>query len=141
MKNPDSAPTTAMFPPFFSGLLMSAGGFTHESANKAVNKGTVDGVAFGRHFIANPDLPRRMELSAPVNRYDRTTFYAGDARGYTDYQFLQGTPTEAETVATQGIHQAEDQRGNNNTPARIAENASSRQFKQEFLGLEPKWIW
>ena len=94
-----------MFRPFFSGILIGAGGFTHESANKAVDKGTVDAVAFGRHFLANPDLPRRMELRAPLNPYDRTTFYGGGARGYTDYRFLQGTPTEAGTVATQSIHQ------------------------------------
>jgi N-ethylmaleimide reductase len=88
MKNQGSAPTAAMFRPFFSGILISADGFTHESATKAVNKGTVDAVAFGRHFIANPDLPRRLELSAPLNPYDRTTFYGGDDRGYTDYPFL-----------------------------------------------------
>ena len=98
MKNPDSAPTAAIFRPFFSGILISAGGFTHESANNAVNKVTVDAVAFGRHFIANPDLPRRMELRAPLNPYDRTTFYGGDDRGYTDYPdypFLGTCPTKS----------------------------------------------
>jgi N-ethylmaleimide reductase len=42
-------------------------------------------IAFGRHFIANPDLPRRIELGLPLNPYDRSTFYGYDARGYTDY--------------------------------------------------------
>ncbi len=42
-------------------------------------------IAFGRHFIANPDLPKRIELGLPLNPYDRSTFYAFDARGYTDY--------------------------------------------------------
>jgi hypothetical protein len=42
-------------------------------------------IAFGRHFIANPDLPKRIELGIPLNHYDRSTFYAFDAHGYTDY--------------------------------------------------------
>jgi N-ethylmaleimide reductase len=45
-------------------------------------------VAFGRLFIANPDLPERIRRGASLNRYDRTTFYGGDARGYTDYPAL-----------------------------------------------------
>lgn len=108
LENPGSAPTAAIFRPFFAGTLIGAGGFTHESAIKAINKGTVDAVAFGRQFIANPDLPRRLELSAPLNPYDRTTFYGGSARGYTDYPFLQDTPTGPERVATHGIHQSQE---------------------------------
>ena len=42
-------------------------------------------VAFGRHFISNPDLPERLRHGLPLNRYDRSTFYGGDARGYIDY--------------------------------------------------------
>ncbi len=42
-----------------------------------------------RLWIANPDLPKRFALGAPLNRYDRDTFYAGGAKGYTDYPFLQ----------------------------------------------------
>jgi N-ethylmaleimide reductase len=49
----------------------------------------VDAVAFGRLFIANPDLPQRIELQAPLNAYQRATFYGGDARGYTDYPRLE----------------------------------------------------
>ena len=44
-------------------------------------------VAFGRHFISNPDLPKRIQLGLPLNIYDRDTFYNNDARGYTDYPF------------------------------------------------------
>ena len=51
-------------------------------------EGSPDSVAFGRLFIANPDLPERMRLSVPLNRYDRSTFYGGDAKGYTDYPLL-----------------------------------------------------
>jgi N-ethylmaleimide reductase len=42
-------------------------------------------VAFGRQFISNPDLPERLRLNLPLARYDRTTFYGCDQRGYTDY--------------------------------------------------------
>jgi N-ethylmaleimide reductase len=55
----------------------------------AVATGRVDAVAFGRLFIANPDLPQRIELQAPLNAYQRATFYGGDARGYTDYPRLE----------------------------------------------------
>ena len=44
-------------------------------------------MAFGRHFIANPDLPERIRLGLPLSPYDRATFYGGDHRGYTDYRF------------------------------------------------------
>jgi hypothetical protein len=42
-------------------------------------------VAFGRHFISNPDLPERLRRGLPLNRYDRTIFYGGDRRGHVDY--------------------------------------------------------
>jgi 12-oxophytodienoic acid reductase len=46
-------------------------------------------VAYGRIFLANPDLPRRFELGAPLNEYERSTFYTQDpVIGYTDYPFL-----------------------------------------------------
>jgi N-ethylmaleimide reductase len=72
----------------FGGPLIAAGGFTPESAAAAVASGHVDAVAFGRLFIANPDLPERIRRGAGFNRYDRTTFYGGDARGYIDYPAL-----------------------------------------------------
>jgi N-ethylmaleimide reductase len=50
-----------------------------------VANGDASLIAFGRHFIANPDLPERIELGLPLNPYDRSTFYAFDARGYTDH--------------------------------------------------------
>jgi N-ethylmaleimide reductase len=69
----------------FSRALIAAGGFTRDSAQAIVAAGSADLVAFGRDFISNPDLPQRLRLVLPLNRYDRTTFYGGDARGYTDY--------------------------------------------------------
>lgn len=44
-------------------------------------------VAFGRAFLANPDLPERLRLNHPLNKYDRSTFYTHDDVGYTDYPF------------------------------------------------------
>lgn len=45
-------------------------------------------VAYGRLFLANPDLPLRFALSKPLNRYDRNTFYSNGAKGYIDYPIL-----------------------------------------------------
>lgn len=72
----------------FGGKVISAGGYVRDTANAAITEGRADAIAFGRLFIANPDLPRRLRLGAPLNRYDRSTFYGGDARGYVDYPLL-----------------------------------------------------
>jgi N-ethylmaleimide reductase len=76
----------------------AAGGirFSGESAAAIVAAGDADLVAFGRHFIANPDLPERLRRKLPLNRYDRSTFYGGDSRGYVDY------PTYAELALAAG---------------------------------------
>lgn len=74
----------------WSGPLILAGGFDREGAEEAIRSGRADAIAFGRHFIANPDLPRRFRLDAPLNAYDRSTFYGGGARGYTDYPAVEG---------------------------------------------------
>ncbi|WP_091897382.1 alkene reductase [Bradyrhizobium sp. Rc2d] len=71
--------------PKFSRTLIAAGGFAPASAEAVVISGDADLVAFGRHFISNPDLPERLRRGLPLSRYDRSTFYGGDARGYTDY--------------------------------------------------------
>lgn len=51
--------------------------------------GDADLVAFGRHFVANPDLPERLRNGWPLNPYDRPTFFGGTAIGYTNYPFYQ----------------------------------------------------
>ncbi len=71
----------------FKGKITAAGGFEPDSAEAVIEKGDADLVAFGRHFVANPDLPKRIKLRAPLTKYDRDTFYTFDARGYTDYPF------------------------------------------------------
>lgn len=74
----------------FRGTFIAAGGYDREEGNKAVMTGYTDLVAYGRLFLANPDLPKRFELNAPLNKYHRETFYVPDPiKGYTDYPFLE----------------------------------------------------
>jgi N-ethylmaleimide reductase len=80
--------------PIFHGKLIAAGGFEPESAEAAVAAGTVDAVAFGRHFVSNPDLVRRIEDKLPLTPYNRSSFYTFDAVGYTDYPTYQAAPTK-----------------------------------------------
>jgi len=74
-----------LFRPLWSGVLITAGGFTGEAAEAAIAAGHADAIAFGRIFIANPDLPRRLREGLPLTPYNRATFYGGEAAGYTDY--------------------------------------------------------
>src|SRR5665213_1546509 len=74
-----------LFRPLWSGILITAGGFSGEAANAAIADGHADAIAFGRIFISNPDLPRRLQRGYPLTPYNRATFYGGDAAGYTDY--------------------------------------------------------
>jgi N-ethylmaleimide reductase len=74
-----------LFRPIWKGVLMTAGGFTGEAADAAIADGHADAVAFGRIFISNPDLPRRLQRGYPLTPYNRATFYGGDVAGYTDY--------------------------------------------------------
>ncbi|UDL94414.1 alkene reductase [Lichenihabitans sp. PAMC28606] len=69
----------------FKGRIMAAGGFEPETAEAIVEKGDADLVAFGRHFVSNPDLPDRIRKGLPLSPYDRDTFYTFGAPGYTDY--------------------------------------------------------
>ncbi len=69
----------------FDGALVVNGNYDETTARDAIEQGYADLVAFGRAFLANPDLPRRLKEGLPVNRPDEETFYNGDERGYTDY--------------------------------------------------------
>jgi N-ethylmaleimide reductase len=74
----------------FSGRLIVAGGYDKNSAEQALASQLADLVAFGRAFIANPDLPRRLALDVPLNEADRRTFYTSGPEGYVDYPTLKG---------------------------------------------------
>ncbi len=79
----------AMIRDKFRGVLVLAGGFDHDSAEQWLEAGKADVIAFGRLFLANPDLPERFRRRAKLNDPDPTTFYGGGERGYTDYQSLE----------------------------------------------------
>ena len=85
----DSADNASLFRHLFAGPVITAGGYTPEMGVAAIERGLADAVAFGRMFIANPDLPARIRTDAPFNAFDRSTFYGGDAHGYTDYPTLR----------------------------------------------------
>lgn len=72
----------------FGGVYIANEKFSYETAEQAVEAGEVDAVAFGKLFIANPDLPQRFALRAPLNEPKVPQFYAGGPEGYTDYPSL-----------------------------------------------------
>jgi N-ethylmaleimide reductase len=72
----------------FKGLYILAGGFDRERAETALREGRADLIAFGRPFLANPDLVARLQANAPLNAPDMSTFYVPGAKGYTDYPTL-----------------------------------------------------
>jgi N-ethylmaleimide reductase len=72
----------------FRGPLLRNGGFTRDTAEEAIADGLADAIVFGTAFLANPDLPRRFLLNAPLNPVDEATLYSNDASGYTDYPAL-----------------------------------------------------
>ena len=71
----------------FSGTYIANEKFTKITAEKIIQDKEADAVAFGKLFIANPDLPYRFKINAPLNEPDPTSFYGPDAKGYTDYSF------------------------------------------------------
>lgn len=73
----------------FKGPYMANNGYTRELAVDAVGDGRADLVAFGRPFIANPDLVQRLASGAPLATPDQKTFYGGDGHGYTDYPTIE----------------------------------------------------
>ena len=72
----------------YKGVIFAAGGFKAETAEAVLQADDADLVAFGRDFIANPDLPERLRLQLRLNPYDRPTFFGGTDVGYTDYPFF-----------------------------------------------------
>lgn len=72
----------------FKGAYIANGGYTAKSAEDSLKNGSSDFVAFGAPFISNPDLPERLRLGAELTQPDQSTFYGGDAKGYTDYPSL-----------------------------------------------------
>ncbi|PRW44569.1 12-oxophytodienoic acid reductase [Chlorella sorokiniana] len=90
----------APFRKVYKGPLIVAGGHTAATGGEAVGSGAADLVCYGRHFIANPDLPRRFRLGAPLNKYDRNTFYTQGEEGYLDYPYLEESEEGKAFLAT-----------------------------------------
>ncbi|MTI42798.1 N-ethylmaleimide reductase [Roseibium hamelinense] len=87
---PEGADLQALYARF-GGAKLGNNGYNRDLAIARVDKGDVDLVAFGRPYIANPDLAERLQRNAPLNEPDQTTFYGGTEKGYTDYPFLNET--------------------------------------------------
>jgi len=81
---------------FYDGILATNGNYSRKQAIEVVENDQADMVSFARKFLANPDLPKRLQQDASLNEPDRKTFYGGDAEGYTTYPFLD----EVEDTAT-----------------------------------------
>ena len=83
----------------FGGVYIANEQFTKDTAGEVLAAGEADAVAFGKLFIANPDLPERFASGAALNPSDAQTFYSGGARGYTDYPSLAGGAAAALAAA------------------------------------------
>lgn len=87
-----SAVPSALLRPLYQGVLMVNGDYDADKASRVLTAGQADLVSFGKAFIANPDLPARLQQGAPLNVPDPASFYGGDERGYTDYPALAAQP-------------------------------------------------
>ena len=95
--SPGDAPASPDFRALFDrlrrkwpGLYVANGGYDGPSGERAITDGRADAIAFGRSFLANPDLPRRLQHRAPLNEPNQATFYGGTECGYIDYPAWDG---------------------------------------------------
>ena len=94
-----AANNAELFGHLFDGPVISAGGYTPETAAAALEARQAAAIAFGRLFISNPDLVSRIRTRSALNGYDRRTFYGGDAHGYTDYPPLAAAPVTGQLLS------------------------------------------
>jgi 2,4-dienoyl-CoA reductase-like NADH-dependent reductase (Old Yellow Enzyme family) len=73
----------------FGGVYIANEKMDKQTAQLVLDAGTADAIAFGKAFISNPDLPRRLQLDAPLNSWKAETFYHSTESGYTDYPSLE----------------------------------------------------
>ena len=83
----------------FKGNIIANGGFEPDSAAAAIEQGDADAISFGRYFVSNPDLPRRIREGLLLAAYDRDTFYTFEAKGYIDYPFYNSAVDAGDLVA------------------------------------------
>ena len=90
VSNLENYPTevTNYFREIYNGTIITNVAYDQQSGNDAIEDGIADLVAYGRPFIANTDLPARFAANAELNEPDKSTFYGGDEKGYTDYPFM-----------------------------------------------------
>jgi len=69
--------------------MIYAGAYTAERAREALTQGWADLIGFGRPFVANPDLPERLRIGAPLALHERETLFGGGEHGLTDYPTLE----------------------------------------------------
>ena len=82
----------------FKGNIIANGGFEPDSAAAAIEQGDADAISFGRYFVSNPDLPRRIREGLLLAAYDRDTFYTFEAKGYIDYPFYNSAVDAGDLV-------------------------------------------
>jgi len=85
----DGTTASALIRSAYEGTHIVCGGYDRASGEEALQQGRADLVAYARLFLANPDLPKRFAEDAPLNEWDESTFYGGDAEGYIDYPTLE----------------------------------------------------
>jgi N-ethylmaleimide reductase len=86
--NEDAPVTSELFRKAYQGKFITAGGYDQAMGEKVLEEGLADAVAYGRIYISNPDLAERFQQNAPLNPYNRATFYGGQEVGYIDYPTL-----------------------------------------------------
>jgi N-ethylmaleimide reductase len=79
----------------FGGVIIASGGLDKAKAEAAINGGVGQLAAFGRPFLANPDLVHRLQHDLPLNEPDYPTFYTPGEKGYTDYPTVEKAKTNA----------------------------------------------
>ena len=90
---------TEYFRNIYDGTIITNVNYNRESGMNVIESGTADLVAYGRLFLANPDLPERFAADAELNKPEPETFYGGDEEGYTDYPFMNEEVNTEKEVA------------------------------------------
>lgn len=88
MANPDAPEVASHIRAAYDGVVILNGGFLRETSEEALGNERADAIAFGAVYLANPDLPERLQQNAPLNAPDFATFYTPGPKGYTDYPSL-----------------------------------------------------
>jgi N-ethylmaleimide reductase len=87
----------------FGGLYIANNGYDKSRADAALAQQKADAIAFGKPFIANPDLVTRFLLDAPLSQIDQATLYGGAEKGYTDYPLLTTVPDSVTPFMSQCV--------------------------------------